>query len=67
MHIRPFAVALILFGLLAIGCTIDRAVRKSLEQPLWMAENWRSALRGIVGWLVVGTLAVIGGIVAMIV
>jgi hypothetical protein len=67
MHIRPFAVALVLFGLLAIGCTIDRAVRKSFEQPLWMAENWRGMLRGVIGWLVAGLVAVIGGVVAMLV
>ena len=50
---RPLAIGLILFGLLVIGGTLDGARRKLIAQPDWMAQNWRSALRGVIAWLVV--------------
>jgi len=67
MHIRPLAVGVILFGVLVIGGTLDGARRKLTEQPLWMAQSWKSYLKGAIGWLVVGGLAVLGGILAMLV
>ena len=66
MHIRPLAVGLILFGVLVLGGTIDGARRKLLEQPLWMAQSWKPYLKGLIGWLVVGALAVLAGIVGVL-
>jgi hypothetical protein len=63
---RPLAIGLILFGLLALGGTIDGARRKLLEQPDWVALNWRTVLRGMIGWSVFGILALIGGIVGLL-
>lgn len=67
MDIRSIAVGVILFGVLAIGGTIDGARRKIIAQPDWVAMNWKTVLRGVIGWLVVGVIAVIGGIVALLV
>ena len=67
MHIRPLAVGLILFGLLVLGGTIDGARRKLIEQPDWVAQNWRIVLKGMIGWLTAGVLALLGGIVALFV
>lgn len=67
MHIRPLAIGAILFGVLAIGGTLDGARRKIAEQPDWVAFNWRTVLKGVIGWTVLGGLAILGGIVAMLV
>ena len=67
MHIRPLAVGLILFGLLVLGGTIDGARRKLIEQPDWVAQNWRTVLKGMIGWLIAGVLALLSGIVALFV
>jgi hypothetical protein len=63
---RPLAIGLILFGFLAIGGTIDGARRKLLAQPDWVALNWRTVVRGMTGWCLVGGLALIGGIVGLL-
>jgi hypothetical protein len=65
MHVRPLAVGLILFGLLVLGGTIDGARRKLVEQPDWMAQNWPRFLKGMIGWLAAGALALLGGIVGV--
>jgi len=67
MQIRPLGVGMILFGVLVIGGTIDGARRKLTDQPLWMAQSWKAYLRGLIGWLLLGALAVLGGIVAILV
>lgn len=67
MHVRPLAIGAILFGVLAVGGTLDGAFRKLREQPDWVAMNWRSVLRGVIGWLAVGAVAIVGGVVAMLV
>ena len=63
MHIRPAGIGLILFGLLAIGGTIDGARRKIAAQPDWVALNWKSYVKGLIGWLAIGLAAVLGGLV----
>jgi len=63
MDTRSLGIGLILFGLLAIGGTVDGARRKIAAQPDWVAMNWKSYIKGLAGWLAVGLLAVIGGIV----
>jgi hypothetical protein len=67
MHPRPLAIGAILFGMLAIGGALDGARRKIAAQPDWVAFNWKSLLRGVIAWVVVGGLAILGGIVAMLV
>jgi hypothetical protein len=67
MDIRSLAVGLILFGLLVIGGTIDGARRKAAAQPLWLAQAWKSYLKGLIGWIVVGALALLIGIVGVLV
>lgn len=67
MQIKPIAIGFILFGLLAIGGTLDGAFRKARQQPDWVAMNWKRVLKGVIAWLVVGAAAVVGGIVAMLV
>ena len=67
MDIKPIAVGVILFGVLAIGGTLDGAFRKARAQPDWVAMNWRRVLKGMIAWLVVGVVAVIGGIVALLI
>jgi len=66
MQVRPIAVGVILFGVLAIGGTLDGVRRKIAEQPDWVAMNWKTVLRGVIGWCAVGLLAIIGGVVAML-
>ncbi|PZQ65557.1 MAG: hypothetical protein DI570_01435 [Phenylobacterium zucineum] len=66
MDVKSIAVGFILFGVLAIGGTLDGARRKVAAQPDWVALNWKSMLRGMIAWLVVGGLAVVGGIVALL-
>jgi hypothetical protein len=66
MDIRPLAVGLILFGLLVLGGTLDGARRKLAERPDWVAMNWRSVVRGLIGWCVLGGLALLGGIVGVL-
>lgn len=63
MDTRSLGIGLILFGILAIGSTIDGARRKIAAQPDWVAMNWKSYAKGLAGWLVVGALALLGGIV----
>lgn len=67
MQIRPLAIGAILFGLLAIGGALDGARRKIAEQPDWVAFNWKTLIRGVIGWTLVGALAILGGVVAMLV
>ena len=67
MQIRPLGIGLILFGLLAIGGTIDGARRKIAAQPDWVAMNWKSYVKGLMGWLAVGILALLGGVVLAVV
>jgi hypothetical protein len=67
VHVRPIAIGVILFGVLAVGGALDGVRRKMVQQPDWVAMNWRSVLRGVIAWVVVGVLAVVGGIVAMLV
>ena len=67
MHIRPLAVGLILFGVLVLGGTLDGARRKLVDQPIWMAQSWKSYLKGLIVWLALGLLCVLGGVVAMLV
>ncbi|WP_296600850.1 hypothetical protein [Phenylobacterium sp.] len=66
MQVRPLAIGAILFGVLAIGGTLDGVRRKVREQPDWVALNWKSVVKGTIGWLAVGVVAVLGGIVAML-
>ena len=63
---RPFGIGLIVFGMLAIGGTIDGARRKIVAQPDWVAMNWKSYVKGLLGWLVAGVVALLGGIVLAI-
>jgi hypothetical protein len=63
---KPLAIGLILFGLLAIGGTLDGARRKVAEQPDWVAMNWQTVVRGIIGWLIAGGLAVLAGIIGLL-
>jgi hypothetical protein len=67
MDTRSIAIGFILFGVLAIGGTLDGLRRKVREQPDWVALNWRTVLRGAIGWLAVGMIAVLGGIAALLV
>jgi len=67
MQTKSIAVGVILFGVLAIGGTLDGAFRKARQQPDWVAMNWKSVLKGVIAWLVVGVLAVVGGVVALLV
>ena len=67
LNIREVGAASALFGILVVGGTIDRAWRKSLEQPLWTVQSWHSALRGVISWLIVGALALILGVAAILV
>ncbi|MBX3482251.1 hypothetical protein [Phenylobacterium sp.] len=66
MQVRPLAIGAILFGILAIGGTLDGARRKIAAQPDWVAFNWKSYLRGLAAWLAIGALAIAGGIAAML-
>lgn len=66
MDVRPLGVGLILFSLLVLGGTIDRSRRKMLEQPVWFAQNWRNALKGALGWIVAGGLALVVGILMVL-
>jgi hypothetical protein len=67
MDIKPLGIGLILFGILAIGGTLDGARRKFAAQPEWVALNWKSVLLGLIGWLVAGVLAVLAGVVMLVV
>jgi hypothetical protein len=67
MDTKSIAIGLILFGLLALGGTIDGARRKIAEQPDWVAMNWKAVVRGVVGWAIFGALALIAGIVFLLV
>ncbi|MBV1689431.1 hypothetical protein KRR38_17560 [Novosphingobium sp. G106] len=67
MDTRSLGMGLILFGILAIGGTVDGARRKIAAQPDWVAMNWKSYVKGLAGWLVVGALALLGGIVMALV
>lgn len=60
---KSIAVGLILFGLLALGGTIDGARRKITQQPDWVAMNWRSYAIGFAGWCAFGGLSLVAGIV----
>jgi hypothetical protein len=64
MHIRPASIGLILFALLAIGGAIDGIRRQFTRDPIWAMQNWRSILKGVIGWCAVGGLAITGAIVA---
>jgi len=64
---RSIAVGVILFGVLAIGGTLDGLRRKVREQPDWVALNWRTVIKGAIGWLAVGAVAVLGGVVALLI
>ncbi|HEX8057916.1 MAG TPA: hypothetical protein VF481_14735 [Novosphingobium sp.] len=67
MDTRSLGIGLILFGILAIGSTIDGARRKIAAQPDWVAMNWKSYIKGLAGWIVVGLLALVIGIVMALV
>jgi hypothetical protein len=64
MNIRPIPIGVILFGLLALGGAVDGVRRQFVRDPFWFSQNWRSVLKGATAWIVVGGLAVVGGIVA---
>jgi hypothetical protein len=66
MDTKSIAVGAILFGVLAIGGTLDGARRKVAAQPDWVALKWKSVLKDVIAWLVVGVLAVVGGIVGLL-
>lgn len=66
MDTRSLGIGLILFGILAIGSTVDGARRK-IAQPDWVAMNWKSYVKGLAGWIVAGLLALLGGIVLALV
>jgi hypothetical protein len=55
---------MILFGAIVLGGTIDGARRKFIQQPLWVTQNWKTVLKGVIGWTVIGGLALLVGIVA---
>lgn len=63
MDTKAIGVGLILFGVLAIGGTLDGARRKFFAQPEWVAMNWRTVLKGVIGWLIAGAIAVGAGVV----
>lgn len=63
MDLKPFGIGLILFGLLAIGGTLDGARRKFMAQPEWVTLNWKSVLTGLIAWLIAGVVAVVAGAV----
>lgn len=67
MEVRPFAIGAILFGVLAIGGTVDGLRRKIAAQPDWVAMNWKSVLKGAAAWIAVGLMAVLGGVAALFV
>ncbi|HEY3949250.1 hypothetical protein [Phenylobacterium sp.] len=66
MHLRPLPIGLILFGLLVLGGTLDGVRRQFMQEPLWVTQNWRSVLKGMIGWLAVGGLALIAGVVVLL-
>lgn len=67
MEVRPIAIGVIIFGVLAIGGTIDGLRRKIAAQPDWVAMNWKSVLMGAAAWIAVGLVAVLGGVAALFV
>lgn len=67
MDTRSLGIGLILFGLLAIGGTVDGARRKIAAQPDWVAMNWKSYVKGLAGWIVAGLVALVVGIVMAVV
>lgn len=67
MEVRPLAIGAILFGVLAIGGTLDGLRRKIAAQPDWVAMNWKSVLKGAAAWIAVGLIAVLGGVAALFV
>lgn len=67
MEVRPIAIGVIIFGVLAIGGTIDGLRRKVAAQPDWVAMNWKSVLKGAAAWIAVGLVAVLGGVAALFV
>lgn len=66
MDLKPFGIGLILFGILAIGGTLDGARRKFMAQPEWVTLNWKSVLLGVAAWLAAGLLALLGGAVMLL-
>ena len=66
MEVRPIAIGVILFGVLAIGGTIDGVRRKIAAQPDWVALNWKSVVRGAAAWIAVGLVAVLGGLATLL-
>lgn len=63
MDTKAIGVGLILFGILAIGGTLDGARRKFMAQPEWVTLNWKSVLTGVIAWLIAGVVAVAVGAV----
>ncbi|MBS0331614.1 MAG: hypothetical protein JSS35_02495 [Proteobacteria bacterium] len=66
MRLRPLPIGLILFGLLVLGGTLDGVRRQVMRDPFWASQNWRSIVKGTVGWMTVGVLALLGGMVALV-
>jgi hypothetical protein len=66
MHIKPVALAAIVVGLLALVGGLDGIRRQFMRDPMWAAQNWRSILTGAAIWVLVGGLALLGGVVAQL-
>jgi hypothetical protein len=67
MNGHSIGIGLIIFGILALGSTIDGSRRKAMTQPDWVAMNWRTVVRGIAGWCIAGAIAIVVGIVCLVV
>jgi hypothetical protein len=66
MHLRPLALGLIVVGLLALGGALDGIRRQFMRDPVWFAQNFGRVIKGAALWILVGGLAVGGGILGMI-
>ena len=66
MDVRSLGIGAILFGVLVLGGTVDGARRKIMSQPLWFAQSWKTALKGAIIWIIVGVVALVGGVLALL-
>jgi hypothetical protein len=66
MHIRPIPLGLTIFGASVMIGSVNENVRWFLRNPVWSMQNWRSMLRGVIGWWIAGIIALIVGIVGLI-
>lgn len=67
MHIRPLPLGATLLGVGFISNAVISPMNQFARSPDWVAQKWRSVLRGAIGWFIAGAVFLVGGIIGLLV